>query len=233
MPPMDKKITSLFVIALAAVIGLVVFVRQPHQTLSILWSRWYYLLILAALVIALAMMFLKKEYIKYLKPWYYLLFFPVVLFPLFRCYFSVPYLFCNACPRKCPWGEVRRFLIPAAILINLDRRTWCYCYCPLGKVQDAQCALSPKKFCLPKWASVTRYAILFLIPIPLIMSFVKKSGTVGMLNQSYHYGWISIAVLSTIFLAAFFIPRFWCNYICPVGTIGDLGLACEKKVKKK
>jgi len=39
--------------------------------------------------------------------------------------------------------------------------------------------------------------------------------------------------LLLIFLLAFFIPRFWCNYFCPIGAFGDLALKIENKIKDK
>ena len=46
----------------------------------------------------------KKENL--LKIIYGILFLPVAFFPMLRCYFKVPYIFCKVCPRKCPWGEL-------------------------------------------------------------------------------------------------------------------------------
>ncbi|HQH28991.1 MAG TPA: hypothetical protein PLP17_16480, partial [Oligoflexia bacterium] len=61
-----------------------------------------------------------------------------VFYPLGRCYFSLPYLFCHVCPRKCVFGFLRPYLVPAALIMNLERRHWCFHACPIGTVHDCQ-----------------------------------------------------------------------------------------------
>ena len=39
-----------------------------------------------------------------------------------------------------------------------------------------------------------------------------------------YYAWIGTTVLAAalIFTAAFFVPKFWCRYLCPVGAVAEL-----------
>ncbi|RMD81753.1 MAG: hypothetical protein D6815_10970, partial [Candidatus Dadabacteria bacterium] len=53
-------------------------------------------------------------------------------YPLARCYFQVPFLFCHVCPRVCVFGYLRPFWVPAAVLMNLGSYSWCQRMCPLG-----------------------------------------------------------------------------------------------------
>ena len=58
--------------------------------------------------------------------------------PIFRCYFKIPYIFCHVCPRKCVFGIIRPYLIPAMLLMNIRKNTWCFHLCPIGTLQDTQ-----------------------------------------------------------------------------------------------
>ena len=97
---------------------------------------------------------------KIIRPLMYVVFLPLAIIPLFRCWFKVPYIFCNACPAKCPWGSTRRFFIPVFLGINLNRRSWCFLHCPFGKMQDLQCLLSKKRIKVPNWLKITKYIFL-------------------------------------------------------------------------
>ena len=97
---------------------------------------WY---IIIAFIIVLSKLFRKTE-IKnpFLKIIYFILFLPIAAIPFIKCYFKIPFIFCKACPRKCVFGELRPFIIPSFLLLNLDKRFWCYKLCPCGILQDYQ-----------------------------------------------------------------------------------------------
>ena len=69
---------------------------------------------------------------------YFVAFSLVVFYPIFRCYFKIPYLFCHVCPGKCIFGFVRPYIVPAALIMNLEKRFWCYHACPIGTLFDCQ-----------------------------------------------------------------------------------------------
>jgi len=157
-----------------------------------------------------------------LKPVFGIILLPLVLLPVFRCWFKVPYIFCDACPAKCPWGISRIFLFNTAILLNLPGKFWCGNLCPLGTLQEYQAKISKQNFKLPYWTNVSAYAILLLF---FVMYYLALSGSRALaFFEIGRYGWVTITAFagSLILLAAFFIPRFWCRYACPVGTIAKL-----------
>lgn len=162
-----------------------------------------------------------------------ILFFPAVLFPIFKCYFKVPYIFCRRCPKKCPWGLLRPILVPSLLVLNLDKRFWCYNMCPIGTIQDHQSSICKKRLCLPKWVIYIRYFFLaFVTFIAVRLLFDLRAGEFFFKFTHHFYIWsFSIAII--LFLISFFIPRFWCNYICPVGSFSDLALRLEDKIKFK
>jgi|TARA_B100002003_G_C14139843_1_gene548142 polyferredoxin len=235
----SKRINwSLFISSFILIIifAFFIFLNDVYENLSFFWSNIYFLIIYISLFIALVLIvlrYLKKIRLnsRILKIIFGLLFLPAVLFPIFKCYFKVPYIFCKRCPRKCPWGLLRPVLVPSLLVLNLDKRFWCYNMCPLGTLQDYQGTILKKKLCVPKWIMNIRYIFLVLIIFVITkLLFDLHTGEFFFKLTYQFYIWsFSIAVI--IFLVSFFIPRFWCNYICPVGSFGDLALKLEKKFK--
>lgn len=189
-----------------------------------------YISIIIAFVIVLSKPFRKTEIKEgLLKITYFIIFLPVATIPLIKCYFKVPYIFCKACPRKCVFGELRPIIIPAFLFLNLDKRAWCYKLCPCGTFQDYQTKLCKKRIKLPKWLFYFRYLILlFTIIIVLLIIFdenFKNPFFVG----AYKVIITTLIAASVIFILCLFIPRFWCNYFCPIGSFGDLAIKIENK----
>ena len=93
-----------------------------------------------------------------LKFVYGIIFLPLLLLPIFRCYFKVPYIFCSVCPAQCPWGISRLLVFNTAILFNLSGKFWCVNICPFGTFQECQAQISPKRFKLSPWIGFFAYA---------------------------------------------------------------------------
>ncbi|MBN1502706.1 4Fe-4S binding protein [Candidatus Woesearchaeota archaeon] len=118
---------------------------------------------------------------------------------------------------------MRSIIIPSFFLINLDKRQWCFNYCPFGCLQDAQKKIVKKNVKLPKYFSFVRYLILLLV-----LYFLTINANHG--NKSvYSVNLIVMIIALIIFLLGFFVHRAFCNYVCPIGTVGDIGLEIEKK----
>ena len=195
--------------------------------LGFLWGDKFRFLILlacaASFFILLFYLFTHRSlFRRALKPVFGIIFLPLVLLPAFRCWFKVPYIFCDSCPGQCPWGISRTILFNTAILLNLSEKFWCWNLCPLGTFQECQAGISKRGFKLPSWINLTPYIILILF---LIMYYLTSSGSPMLaFFEIGRYGWVAItaSIALLVLLAAFFVPRLWCRYACPVGTIAKL-----------
>lgn len=185
----------------------------------------------------------KKRVEQLVNLFFHLLFAPVAFLPLVSCFFKLPFIFCHVCPRKCVWGTLRRFIIPGAVFVNFDARRWCFLACPVGSAQDAAkdfVKKAKKTYELPKAFGVTRCVVLFAI-IFLYVYFLIRHDPFSLYDSpdflssfffSFVYAsFLPVFLLSLIFFGvSFFVPRFFCNYFCPLGVIGDIILKLKKKV---
>ncbi|MDD5427704.1 MAG: 4Fe-4S binding protein [Candidatus Omnitrophica bacterium] len=159
-----------------------------------------------------------------------LIFLPVILLPVFRCYFKVPYVFCRACPDKCPWGISRTFLFGAFVGLNLSGKFWCARLCPLGSFQEAQVAISKKHLKPAAWLSVSSYVILIAVAAVYFLTVTSSAWVKYFGNGWYAWAWAAVFIAAAILSAAFFIPKFWCRYFCPVGAIADISGKCRRMI---
>ena len=195
--------------------------------LGFLWRDPFRLLIKIACASAFVILFFRLLaggllFKKALKPVFGIILLPLALLPVFRCWFKVPYIFCDACPAQCPWGMSRILIFNTAILLNLSGKFWCGNLCPFGTFQECQASVSGRSFKLPLWANLSAYVILTLF---IAFYCLALSGSHALaFFETERYGWVAITVSIAllIFLAAFFIPRLWCRYACPIGTIAKL-----------
>ena len=160
-----------------------------------------------------------------------IIFLPVLLLPVLRCYFKVPYVFCRSCPDKCPWGISRTFFFSTFVGINLSGRFWCTTFCPFGTFQECQTQISNKHF-KPFWQlGASSYVILFLVAGMYFLDFfgLRRIGLFGL----GEYAWATMSVLAAILIiaVAFFVTKPWCRYICPIGTIAELSFRLKHLLK--
>ena len=211
-------------LALIMYTALLIYLFFTQDILSWLFSYIYLGLISILIVLIFLEVFNIKIINKFRKIIYFIVFMPIGLFPLLKCYFKIPYVFCNSCPNKCAWGYYRALTVPSFVLLNIDKRRWCFNHCPFGYLQDLQ--KSKTKIKLPKYLKYLRYIILVLV---LFFWLLYD-------NYGYKSGYtITVAVLIlaiVTFITSFFIHRFFCNYICPIGTVGDICIKCQKYSKK-
>lgn len=173
-----------------------------------------------------------------LSQWIYFAVFSVVLFfPIFKCYFQVPYLFCHVCPRKCPFGFLRPYIIPAALIMNLSKRTWCFHYCPVGTLQSCRSRN------IHKAARIALRAVAVLILGVTVFSYFKINSDVqsafkfnndwyiALFRNNYDTSVWVLIIAGAILLISLFLPRIFCHGICPVGTFSALIQAGEKKTE--
>lgn len=201
--------------------------------LSFLWGRDFQLLVKIALVSAICFLvfrLISRRNLprKAMKIIYGIIFLPILILPAFRCSFKVPYIFCQACPTKCPWGISRAFIFSGALLMNLYERFWCAYLCPLGTIQARQARASKWNFRLPSWAGYSVY-IALLLTIGIYSLSLSGSRLTGYFEAGYYIlVWKTMFAAAAIFAAAFFYPMFLCRYMCPVSAIAGICEALKK-----
>jgi len=162
----------------------------------------------------------------------------VVFYPVFRCFFAVPWLFCHACPRPCVFGLLRPYLVPAALLINLQRRHWCQAACPLGTLHQCQAGLSRRPHRLRRPLTWLAYAVLALVVLAYFKVPADRADPGGgVLGDWYAALYLDafavvpgvLAVAAVLLLAGFRWLRPFCDLLCPVGTLSRLFLKVERR----
>jgi ferredoxin-type protein NapH len=209
------------------VLAVIAYKGDVTQSLRFLWSGPFHIFIRVSLVAACCFVVFRwisrrSLVLKSLKWIYGIFFLPLLVLPFFRCSFTVPFVFCSVCPTKCPWGLSRSFMFNSFIFLNLFGRSWCSSFCPLGTYQECQARIVRRPLKLPAWTGVAAYLTALMIAVLYFLPVVKPRAVVAFMTGYYEWGAITVAVVATIFAAAFFIPRFWCRYFCPVGTIAAL-----------
>ena len=193
-----------------------------------------YILIIIAFIIVLSKLVRKKDTKNnLLRIIYFIAFLPIAAIPIIKCYFRIPYILCKACPRKCVFGELRPLLIPSFLLLNLDKRAWCYKFCPCGTFQDYQTKLCKKRIKLPKSLIYLIYIFLLFAIIIVLLLIFNESFKAPFFIGAYEIIITTLIIAAIIFILCFFIPRFWCNYFCPVGSFSDLMLRLQYRFRKK
>lgn len=209
-----------------------------NKLLNLFLNSSYFLIVYITLIMAfiliLSKLFRKTEIKEYpLRIVYLITFLPAATIPIIKCYFKIPYIFCKACPRKCVFGELRPIIIPAFLFLNLDKRFWCYKLCPCGTIQDYQAKLSKKRIRLPKSFIYFRYLFLLFTTIAALLLIFNEKFKNPFFIGAYNIIPTTLIAASIIFILCFFIPRFWCNYFCPIGSFGDLAIKTGNRLLKK
>jgi hypothetical protein len=195
--------------------------------LGFFWGRDYQLLLASALISALCLLVLRRLAKiglnkTALKIVYGIIFLPILILPIFKCCFRIPYIFCRECPSKCPWGISRTLALGSFILLNLSGRFWCFSMCPFGTCQEAQARISKKNFQPLRDPHILSYPVLILTG-SLYSLTLLASGLVAYFEIG-HYAWVWTTVLTAALISAasFLVPKFWCRYLCPVGAAAEL-----------
>jgi predicted membrane-bound spermidine synthase len=171
----------------------------------------------------------------------FLVFSLAVFFPIFRCYFTVPYLFCHVCPRQCIFGYLRPYLVPAALIMNIEKRHWCFNLCPIGTLHDCQSKKAKQQFSLPKSFGILPVIILigtavsyFLVKIHAVHPEAHGIDWYNIFYKNiFAVDWLVLLIGATLVLFAFFTKRPFCDLLCPVGTLSKLVLKVEGVMAKK
>jgi hypothetical protein len=157
--------------------------------------------------------------------------------PIFRCYFSIPYLYCHSCPSQCSFGLSRPFIVSGALLMNIEKKSWCNSFCPIGFLTNVPSI----KNNFPRLISYFRYSLLLTIIVFLIYGYfdIKKSfnnfdnSTLNFFSKffkgNYTFNYKIILIAFALYLFSFIIKKFWCRFLCPIGGTSDF---VEKIIEK-
>lgn len=233
-----RDLFFLFVfIFLGFLLEVAMYQEKPAAWLRIFWGQPFLGLIQISCVVAFCFLIYqwlahKTVSVIFLKWIYGLIFLPLLLLPIFRCYFKMPYVFCRACPHPCPWGLSRTFVFNSFILLNLSGKFWCTCLCPFGTFQECQTQISKRNFRLFPWLMAAPYIVLFLFAGMYFLTLFR-SPWMEWFREPYSWDMVTVLIALGILGAAFFIPKFWCRYFCPVGTVAELTSSFQQPHKTK
>lgn len=200
-----------------------VAVRFWGSTVNALHFSLQYRVLVFVFLLAAFFLLVKKDYLKYFKPFYFVFFLAVWVMPFLRCRFRVPFFFCHACPGKCAWGIYRSSFVPVFLALNLDGRFWCWHLCPLGQVQDK--LFRGQRISLPLEIGYLRFGVLFLLVITVLLNL-----SFGF-QVAYNFTFLGFILLIFLLVGSVFMHRSFCTYLCPLGAFSDLVLSVEKKMR--
>lgn len=158
---------------------------------------------------------------------------PVAMFPVARCYFRVPFVFCHVCPRQCVFGVMRPYVVPSALLANLGDQTFCERVCPLGTAQASCERLRParasRRRVLTLVANGLRVVALGFVAVSYL--FAQDGRGPGVDGGGYYGAFFKnaftptptvLAVAAALLVASFFVQRPFCEGLCPIGATSQL-----------
>jgi len=197
------------------------------EVLAFFWSRDYRILLAAAVISAFCLIIFRRAARKSLpqiaqKIVYGIIFLPLVLLPVFKCCFKVPYVFCRVCPSKCPWGISRAFIFGSFLALNLSGKFWCASMCPFGSIQECQAKILKPGRALSFRPTIMSYPVLLLTTWMYSLTLFGSGMVSYFIAGYYTWVWTTMLAAALILAAAFFVPRFWCRNLCPVGAIAGL-----------
>ena len=172
---------------------------------------------------------------------FFVAFAPAVFYPIFRCYFTAPFLFCHVCPRLCVFGFLRPYLVPAALLMNLEKRHWCHHACPLGTLYQCQTVSGGRGRRLSRWLFALPLAVLAFTTVGYFEIERDMEG-VGIwtgdwyaffFKETFSASGAVIAIAAVLLIMGFRWRRSFCDTLCPVGTFSELWLKIERRLPQR
>jgi polyferredoxin len=162
---------------------------------------------------------------------------PAAAFPVARCFFQVPFLFCHACPRPCAFGWVRPFAVPAALALNVFDRRFCQRHCPVGTAQSACGLLAGRPPRRLRRAALVRWPVLAFTVLGYFAVAsgrdvgVQGSGLYALLFRNDYAPslWV-LGAAALLLLASFRWRRPFCEALCPIGAASALVRAGEERL---
>ena len=227
----------IFLIGIIAVYGYYLVTYAEGEIRYYMFNTNYDLGVLAVVIFGLLVVAFRRyfpnKWYKVKTTLFFLILFPVAMLPLFRCYFSIPFVFCRVCPNPCVFGATRLYNFSGFFLMNLRGRHFCYHMCPFGTLQDVANKLIPKKVKIPAIFKHIRWVFLVFVVVMVSMTHWFLPYLDLKPNFWYAPSMIVIASLFVFLMLSYFIYRPFCEYVCPVGSTGDIVLWVKKKLGRK
>lgn len=254
---MEGKLVLRLALFLYVLIGIIVVSDYYIYLYNITFSPVYiYIVFFIVFLALLAYLFRRRfsfffRYPLIRKAVYVTVLAPVLITPLFRCWFRVPYVACHVCPRKCIFGYMRPFIVPSAVLLNVNSRSWCYNACSVGAVSDSFTSMRKRGYLSLRGTRSRRavriigialatviIAVLTYIYFALAHARANPGVSRGdiftaLYKGSYSVNPVIIAAATILLAGAFFIPRLWCDNLCPIGIIARLSLYSERLLRRR
>jgi ferredoxin-type protein NapH len=163
--------------------------------------------------------------------------------------FVWPFFYCYGCPLAsggCPIGVLQHFMILPAIPFYLlgtlgvygtiFGRAFCGWACPFGGFQDLLGLFNKRKRKLQPF-SYSKFAMLLVVVIlawitldTFFCKFCPAGSLFAAIPAPFFYPSLNIGLFFYVHIATLiltvglvlFFSRFWCRYLCPLGSIGAL-----------
>lgn len=139
----------------------------------------------------------------------------ILFHPILFCPFGLPYIYCSICYRRCLQGSVRWILLGCILALNLWKRYYCSTLCPCGTLQDIASKVKVRRFTLPPLANKIRFFGLGILVSLIIMT---EMGYLPIIIEQ----WTLIGFVVATGIISFFIHRFWCRILCPIGAVLEM-----------
>lgn len=132
----------------------------------------------------------------------------------------------NGIPLAAQWCVALLFLLSIALPIVFGRAYYCAWVCPMGAAQEVLGMLNKKHkvrlgASVLKWLQMFRTALLFAVLIAMIIGIAFSFADFEAFTV-FHPSTAPMAALvigAVSLLAALWIPRPWCRFLCPLGEL--------------
>ena len=130
---------------------------------------------------------------------------------------------------------MRPYLVPAALIMNIEKRHWCFHLCPIGTLFDCQAKISAKPWHLPRMLKTVPILVLLFTAVAyfkISSDLTRPAGTLydwytALFKNAFSPTILVILIAILLLLLAFRIRRSFCEILCPVGTLSNLILKLE------
>lgn len=196
---------------------------------------------------------LKKWFPTIMKYLFFIVSLETIVLVILRCPYVIPFLACDMCPVvDCPSKYYRKpfvaFIVGYMIIFRAD---FCSKICPYGSLNDIlykirrKISKKPFKLSLETKTILNFLKYLFFICaiiaiiygnpryyVPLHTSDLITSLKLAYLAAGNAYFARLYVIVGALLLGLLLIPRFWCRYICPLGTGIQLTKKGIRKIRK-